>query len=671
MAETMLLTERLAKREEVHPGELDHALETRARMHRAGAPYSPVYPTIGRLFPGTYYLNGIDAQWRRTYSRVPLNAPLEVPATSKEGNGEKSPLVPLAPPIVLRLAQHDAVSHPVTGKLQVIASTEEGNADQHTEARRRVACVITGTAAGLPGSEKVFNSNNMERLIAGEQCIRPVSEEAKAAMVEKNVVQLLKNPDKSIEKIKVDNEEAVIKLAAQLGSFCLTGSYGVPAGLAQTMDLAAQVAVAAGMEALKNAGLVSGKSSDPNEWKLPEQYCDGTGVVYASSFPAMDAAVGEVMRFLKSKTVGASGAMRLVSTLRDRMVQTIAAQNDSEANGTTLTDADEAAFAHLIARCSQINQNYSTSEDDGTYEFDRKFLFRVLVLGNAQLAQLAGCRGPNTQTNAACAGTTQAIAMAQDMLISGRADRVVVVAGDNASGDVLLPWLGSGFRALGAATIKGAVEDAALPFDKRRSGLLLGAGGIGMVLETELSMLNRKQHALPGSFAVKARLLHTQYSNSAYHGAALDRHHIGSEFKRFLQDIELVHGISKAEVATHGVYFSHETCTHATSSTSCAGNEVAALRSAFGDELLSKMLILNTKGFTGHPMGVSFEDVTAVEVLLQQKVPPVPNYQEKDNYLGDLNISKGGRYACRYAIRFAAGFGSQVAFALYATAQYE
>jgi len=38
---------------------------------------------------------------------------------------------------------------------------------------------------------------------------------------------------------------------------------------------------------------------------------------------------------------------------------------------------------------------------------------------------------------------------------------------------------------LGAATTEGAVEDAAMPFDKRRSGMLLMAGGIGMVLETE------------------------------------------------------------------------------------------------------------------------------------------------------------------------------------------
>jgi len=99
--------------------------------------------------------------------------------------------------------------------------------------------------------------------------------------------------------------------------------------------------------------------------------------------------------------------------------------------------------------------------------------------------QGVGDRGPNTQTNAACAGTMQAIGMAQDMLISGRAERVVVVAGDNGSGGTLLPWLGklkmccctlivehfrlltafvhisgSGFRALGAATTKEAVEDA-------------------------------------------------------------------------------------------------------------------------------------------------------------------------------------------------------------------
>ena len=48
----------------------------------------------------------------------------------------------------------------------------------------------------------------------------------------------------------------------------------------------------------------------------------------------------------------------------------------------------------------------------------------------------------NTQTNTAYAETIQAIGMARDMLVSWRAERVVVAAGDNGLGGTLLPWLG-------------------------------------------------------------------------------------------------------------------------------------------------------------------------------------------------------------------------------------
>ena len=562
MASLLDLTNRLEQRVLVPPDQLDYALATRAKMHHAGAPYSPVYPTkTDALFPGTYYLNGIDAQWRRTYSRVPISSSIEKLTAT--------PLT-LAPPIVMRWADEDKMK-------------------AQSETKRPIACVITGTAAGLPGSPLAFNKDNMKRLIDGEQCITSIPPAGITALLEKNVVQIKKLSDGSTQRVLVNDEVGVIKIAAQLGCCDLTKSYGVSEGLAQTMDIAAQVAVAAGLEALKDAGLVSGKSNDPKEWMLPEQYRDSTGVVYASSFPAMDAAVGEVMRFLQSKTVSATDSEHLIETIRCRLLR--------GSSNSTLTEEDENALQRLATSARLCNGGYHRS--DTPYEFDRKFLFRVLVLGNAQLAQLAGCRGPNTQTNAACAGTTQAIAMAQDMLISGRAQRVVVVAGDNASGTTLLPWLGSGFRALGAACTKGVIEEAAMPFDKRRSGMLLGAGGIGLVLETEKSQIDRQMSTLY-PFEVKARLLLTQYSNSAFHGAALDRNHIGSELRRFLTDIEKSYGISKAELANHGVYFSHETSTHASDSSSCSGNEVAALRSAFGDELLQKLLILNTKGFTGH-----------------------------------------------------------------------
>lgn len=103
----MTLTERLEKREEVHPGELDLALDTRARMHGAGAPYTPVYPTVGRLFPGTYYLKEIDEKWRRVYDRVPLDAAMAPLGTM------------LAPESVVRLADRDPLPEDGTKKQKV------------------------------------------------------------------------------------------------------------------------------------------------------------------------------------------------------------------------------------------------------------------------------------------------------------------------------------------------------------------------------------------------------------------------------------------------------------------------------------------------------------------------------------------------------------------------
>jgi 3-oxoacyl-(acyl-carrier-protein) synthase len=166
------------------------------------------------------------------------------------------------------------------------------------------------------------------------------------------------------------------------------------------------------------------------------------------------------------------------------------------------------------------------------------------------------------------------------MIQVGRAERMIVVAGDNASSDILMPWLGNGFRALGAATICGDPSLASAPFDRRRSGMILGSGGIGMVLESEEGAMRRFNHATLSGLnrdwvrPFRCRLLGTLFSNSAYHGAAMDKVHIASEMERFVSAVEKEQGITRKELAMHGVYFSHETGTHASPSSSCAANEV-------------------------------------------------------------------------------------------------
>jgi 3-oxoacyl-(acyl-carrier-protein) synthase len=244
------------------------------------------------------------------------------------------------------------------------------------------------------------------------------------------------------------------------------------------------------------------------------------------------------------------------------------------------------------------------------------------------------------------------------------------------------------------------VVEAAVPFSASRSGMIIGAGAIGMVLETEQGAINRKRLTettlsngnvgpqVGGSYY--CQLLATQLGNSAYHGASMDRDHIAEEMERFLCAVQKENNISRSEIARHGVYFSHETSTHASPTLACAYNEIYALRKVFGSEFRN-LLILNTKGFTGHAMGVSFEDVVAVEVLSSQRVPPIAQWKAHirsqysqpevnaptdvdecwwDETLGrDLHCSRGGQYPCKYALRFAAGFGSQIALALYAYPQ--
>ncbi|HUJ72081.1 MAG TPA: SDR family oxidoreductase, partial [Verrucomicrobiae bacterium] len=120
-------------------------------------------------------------------------------------------------------------------------------------------------------------------------------------------------------------------------------------------------------------------------------------------------------------------------------------------------------------------------------------------------------------------------------------------------------------------------------------------------------------------------------------------------------------GIRRHQIAPHTVFISHETYTPARGGSAAA--EIHALRHVFG-ESADKIVIANTKGFTGHAMAAGVEDVLAVKALETGVVPPVANFKEVDPELGSLNLSKGGVYPVQYALRLGAGFGSQISMTL-------
>ncbi len=500
--------------------------------------------------------------------------------------------------------------------------------------------VITGASIGLPGTERLFDEANVARMLDGEQGIDVIPARLRREILDKHITRLVKDEGgASFEKI--DSLDDVIKLAARAGAFDPQEEFGIDADRLPALGRDTQLAIAAGIDALRDAGipLVLGYKTTttgtrlPDRWSLPEQMRDDTGVIFASAFPGLEEMADEATRAAVYHMRGER--LSALESLRDRML---------DHDGT-----DAVVLAEVEHRIHDVRHQL----EEEPYSFDRRFIFRVLSMGHSQLAEMIGARGPNTQINSACASTTQAVALAEDWIRVGRCRRVLIVAADDATSDTMLGWLGSGFLASGAAATDEVVEEAALPFDRRRHGMILGMGAAGIVVESAESARARGLTPI-------CEVLGSVTANSAFHGTRLDVEHIGSVMEQLVAQAE-ARGVRRREIAPEMMFVSHETYTPARGGSAAA--EIHALRSVFGDDA-DRIVIANVKGFTGHPMGVGLEDVVAVKALETGVVPPVPNFRDPDPELGTLNLSRGGVYPVRYALRLAAGFGSQISLLL-------
>ena len=465
--------------------------------------------------------------------------------------------------------------------------------------RRANPYVITGVSLGLPGGERVFDEDVFERLVRGETCIEEVSDAYKQALLDRNIVRLVKGRDGSVDMSPAETFGDIPQLAGVAHAFDLAEEFGVDPKAVLAWDITTQLAVASGLLALRDAAIPLTPEEQVGKgglrlirgWQVPQHQRERTGVVFASCFP-----------------------------------------------GTT------ASFEHA---------RNNGADADG--RFDRRFLFQVLNMGHAQFAQHTGIRGPNSTINVACASATAAFSIAEDWLANDRADRVVIISSDNVTSPELWSWIGAGFAASGAASSSNVIEEAALPFDRRRNGLILGMGAAAFVVE-------RNAEAAERGVQPYAELLGTRMANSAFHGTRLDVEHVAQTVDGFVGQMERTWGLDRHTMAPNTVFFSHETYTPARGGS--AQSEVKALRTTFG-ESTDKILIANTKGFTGHPMGVGIEDASMIHGLHHRRFPPIANHKEVDPELGNLNLSKGGDVdGIEYGIRFGAGFGSQIALSL-------
>jgi acyl transferase domain-containing protein/acyl carrier protein/NAD(P)-dependent dehydrogenase (short-subunit alcohol dehydrogenase family) len=501
---------------------------------------------------------------------------------------------------------------------------------------------ITGAAIGLPNVPHVFDDSNVERILRGDQFIGPIPARIRQAMVEKNITRLVKTSAGEGRFEIIEKLDDVIKLAARARDLDLVRDFGFPEDRLAALDHVTRLAIGAGIDAMRDAGIpmvlryktTTKGTKLPDRWMLPEAMRDDTGVIFGSAFPGYDSLVEILSGFFQDRV------------RRERLADLVAlranALQEGSAAGATTREIDR-----------RIN-DLKAEIDEHPYHFDRRFLFRVLSMGHSQFAEYIGARGPNTAINAACATGTQAVSLANDWIQSGRCRRVIAISADDITSDNLMEWFGSGFLASGAAATDEIVAEAAMPFDRRRHGLIVGMGSAAMVVESMESAAERGIQPI-------CQVLSTITANSAFHGSRLDVNHICQVMENLVSDAEARWGINRFEIAPQTVFISHETYTPARGGSASA--EVFALRHVFKDAA-DQIIVANTKGATGHPMAVGVEDVVAVKILETGIVPPVANFKEVDPELGPLNLSKGGAYPVQYALRLGAGFGSQISMTL-------
>jgi 3-oxoacyl-[acyl-carrier-protein] synthase II len=268
------------------------------------------------------------------------------------------------------------------------------------------------------------------------------------------------------------------------------------------------------------------------------------------------------------------------------------------------------------------------------------FIPGVMPNGAAALiAMRYGLMGPSYSLASACATGTHSIATSALMIEAGEADIMVAGGAEAATRQNTVAGFGNA-RAL-ARAFEGDPTRASRPFDKRRTGFVMGEGAGALVLEEE-------EHARARGATVLARV--------AGFGMTTDAQNLTRPHSEGLGlQLALERALARAGIEAADVGYINP---HATSTTQGDVAEVLALKKVFG-ERLARIPVSATKSMLGHLLGAAgaVETVAVVCSLRDQVLHPSINVEELDAEF-DLDLVRERRSVdLRWAAKCSAGFG--------------
>lgn len=244
-----------------------------------------------------------------------------------------------------------------------------------------------------------------------------------------------------------------------------------------------------------------------------------------------------------------------------------------------------------IGGLGTIETEHARGEQKGFDRVSPHFIpMSIVNMGAAHISIRHGFRGMVTCPVTACAGSTNAIGDAFRLIQTGHAE-VALCGGAEAS---ITPLGIGGFTSMKALCESNDPNRASIPFDKERSGFVMGEGA-GILLLEEL------EHA-------KARGAKI-YGEVVGYGSTCDAYHItapapeGEAAQECMRQAVESAGLRPDEIDYINA--------HGTSTPLNDKCETAAIKAVFG-EYAKKLMVSSTKSMTGHLLGAS----GAVEAIL-------------------------------------------------------
>lgn len=268
--------------------------------------------------------------------------------------------------------------------------------------------------------------------------------------------------------------------------------------------------------------------------------------------------------------------------------------------------------------------------------------FIPMLISNMAAGNIAirfKAKGPSMCVTTACATSAHAIGEAFHTIRYGYAD-AMIAGGAEATINKLAV---AGFTNCKALTTEEDPNRASIPFDKERSGFVMGEGGAVLVLE-------EYEHAKARGAKIYAEIVGYGNTNDAYHMTAPEPNAEGSA-----KSIELA--VQEAGMPADAVLYINA---HGTSTPLNDKTETLAIKKALGEEVAHKAMVSSTKSMTGHMLGATgaLEAMACAYALRDGVVPPTINYREPDPECDLDYVPNEARKAdIEYAITTNLGFG--------------